>query len=144
MRRLSEDSIVKTVADRAAKQIVRRAVLALQRLTDCKLSGEDSGLENTWDEICVQVQGEHSIFWGSYVDTVRGVLRRVIEDLLPYEREALWLQTEDGFEWSFEEAADRAEYPVRDGDIVNYVLTNYLLAAADDWSNVRIRNYLDA
>ena len=30
-------------------------------------SGDDSGLKNLWDEICVQAKGEQSIFWEMYV-----------------------------------------------------------------------------
>jgi hypothetical protein len=47
------------------------------------LSGDDSELKTTWDEICAQVQYEHSIFWETYDEIVRGrgsrIHRRIAE-----------------------------------------------------------------
>src|SRR6187200_1466408 len=38
------------------------------------LSGDDSGLKNTWEEICIQVQGEESIHWDVYSDAIRNFI----------------------------------------------------------------------
>lgn len=67
---LSESRIVKAVAEAAAKRIARRVILGLQRMHHT-LSGDDSELVTTWDEICVQVQYEQSFFWDAYDETVR-------------------------------------------------------------------------
>jgi hypothetical protein len=62
---LSKTGIVRAVAQKAAQRIAHKVIAELQLMTD-KLSGDDSELETTWDEICVQVQGEESIFWECY------------------------------------------------------------------------------
>lgn len=50
-----ESAIVRAVAQKAANWVTRRAIRELQQLRDT-LSGDDSGLKTTWDEICAQVQ----------------------------------------------------------------------------------------
>jgi hypothetical protein len=46
----------------------------LRELVDGLQSGVDSGLTNTWEEICVQVQGEQSVLWDAYDVTVRQIV----------------------------------------------------------------------
>ncbi len=141
--RLSERSIILQLAKYLVMRITRKAITALQRLTDCKLSGDDSRLENTWDEICVQVQGDESFAWDAYLDTVKAFLGAEVEKLAAIEREALWLQTEPGCDWLCMEEKERDPYPVCNDDIVEYVLHEGVLAEAGRWSNPRIRAYLD-
>ena len=55
---LVEERLVARIGDRALDLAVRRTVRELQALRDTVLPGDDSGLANAWDEICVQVQSE--------------------------------------------------------------------------------------
>lgn len=122
---------------------MRSAIADLQRMIDSLLSGEDSMLKNTWDEICVQIQGEHSVFWETYEETVRSLVADLARELQPFKREAVWLQTKQGVQWDCREPGDRPVDPVCDDDIVEYVLTDYVYTAACNWTNVRIRAHLD-
>jgi hypothetical protein len=54
---LSESAIVQAVAEDAARRVTRKVISTLQKMT-VLLSGDDSELMTSWDEICVQVQGE--------------------------------------------------------------------------------------
>ena len=45
------DEIMLKIADRVCERIARRVVWHLQRMTSVKLSGDDSPLRSTWDEI---------------------------------------------------------------------------------------------
>lgn len=45
------------------------------------LSGDDSGLKNTWEEICVHVQGQESFHWEAYKDTIKGLAESELEKL---------------------------------------------------------------
>lgn len=143
MKRLSEIEIARQLAAHTAKRITRRTITALQRLTDCKLSGDDSMLANVWDEICAQVQYEESLAWDVYLETVTAMLSGEVDGLAAHEREALWLQTEQGSDWDCEDEDDRDPYPVDLDEIVEYLLHDYVLAEAGSWSNARIRAYLD-
>ena len=57
-----EHYILSKIAAKKAKQVARKAISDLHKFDDT-LSGDDSGLKNVWDEICVQVQGEQSSHW---------------------------------------------------------------------------------
>jgi hypothetical protein len=141
-RTLSESTIVKAVAEQSARRIARRAIAALQRMEQT-MSGDDSGLSTTWDEICVQVQYEESYYWDAYDETVKAIVAGYVSDLPVHEREAIWLQTEPGFDWDCDESETPVAYPVIDDEITEYITSEYVYAEAGRWSNARIRAYID-
>ena len=140
-RKLSESAIVSALAEQACKRLTRRLIAQLQGMDKGLLSGEDSGLQSTWDEICVQMQDEQSIFWDTYEATVQSLLLAPVNELLAYEREAIWLQTQQGSDWDCEEEDEREPYPVNASDIIDYLLNEYVCAEAERWTNARIRAY---
>jgi hypothetical protein len=77
----SENRIVSELAKVVCKRIARQTRMALTKMTNCRLSGEDSPLKNSWEEICVQCQGEESIFWSAYEDTTRSFARKFVKNL---------------------------------------------------------------
>ncbi len=135
---LRESAIVRAVAEEAARRITRKVIAALQRMTDT-LSGDDSGLMKIWDEICAQVQYEKSFNWESYDETVRGIVLGQLATLKTYEREAIWLQTDEGIEWDCKELEDREAHPVSDDNIVEWLMSEHVYAKAGNWSNARVR-----
>jgi hypothetical protein len=139
---LSESAIVRAVAHQTSRRIIRKVIAGLQRIKDT-LSGDDSELKTTWDEICAQVQYEHSIFWETYDEIVRDMVRVYVAELPKHEREAIWLQTDAGSDWHCEEPEDRAAHPVVDDDVVDYLVHEYVYPQAGRWSNVRIRDYIE-
>lgn len=138
----NESAIVRAVADAAAQRITRRVVAALQDMQDL-MSGEDSGLANTWDEICVQVQYEESHSWQAYDQTVKALVSGCVAELPKHERDALWLQTDEGNDWDDTKPEQRAVAPIYPSDIVKYVTSEYVYKAAGRWSNDRIRAFID-
>ena len=142
MKVVPETSMVGAIAEDTAKRVTRRAILAFQRMTDCLGSGECSGLKNVWEEICVQVQFEHSMMWETYEEAARALLAGEVELPKRYEREAIWLQSEQGQDWECEYETDREPNPVFNDDIVQYLWQECLLQEAGRWSNARIRAYL--
>jgi hypothetical protein len=142
-RTLSESSVVSALADEVCRRLTRRLIATLQKLNNALLSGEDSGLKNTWDEICAQVQFEESYAWDAYDETVRGLAASGVEKLQPHEREAIWLQTTAADDWDCEDESRRRPYPVSNEEIVDYLVDEYVYRDAGNWSNLRIRNYLD-
>ena len=139
---LGQATIVRAVADSAARRGARKVIRALQRMTHT-LSGDDSGLTTTWDEVCVQVQDEESFAWVVYDEIVRGLVEGFAADLPKHEREAIWLQTDAGIDWEIEADSNHAGYPICDDNIVDYLLKEYVYAEAADWSNARIRAFID-
>ncbi len=130
------------MAAQASRRITRKVIAHLQRMSHL-LSGDDTELETTWDEICVQVQYEESYFWDVYDETVRSIVRWCLESLAPHELDALWLQTDPGIEWSYDDEESREPNPVFEDDIVAHLTRHHVYKAAEDWSNDRIRAYIE-
>ena len=137
-----EAAIVEEMAARLAKRITRRVVADLQTVR-VTLSGDDSGLENAWEEICVQIQCQDSFFWDAYDDTVRSFVVGRVGLLARDEKDALWLQTEAGFDWRFDHGDNRESVPLVEDEIVDHLVRKYVYPAAEAWANHRIRRFLD-
>lgn len=136
------DRIIAEVAETACKRICKRAIHDLQSITDAIVSGDESPLENTWDEICVQRQGEDFICWDVYEQTIRATIRYDIESLPDHEAQAIWLQTDQGIDWRYDfDNEDEERAPIVYDEIEDYML-QYILESAESWSNARIREYL--
>jgi hypothetical protein len=137
---LSESSIVRVVANLAAKRVARKVIALLQK-TEPQIPPANSGLNNAWDEICVQVQFEYSLDWDAYDQTVRQFVRGYLTEVPQHEREAIWLQTDEGDDWLSKE--DHDANPVFDDDIIAHITSEYIYEEAGRWSNSRIRDYID-
>ena len=105
-------------------KIVNKSVYQLRRMKTT-LSGDDEGLINTWDEICVQIQGEASIYWDIYRDTVESVVEDHFNALSSKKRAAIGAEFDDEFSYT--------------PDAVTF-LRNEVLGKAGSYSNVIIRN----
>lgn len=138
----SETDVLRQFAVDIKDRLVNRTIRGLRKITDT-LSGDDSGLINAWDEICVQIQGQLSGYWDAYDETARSILADHVAELKDHEKLSLWFQTEDGWDWLFDDEEDRdKDPPVCDEDIVVYIV-GWLYAKADEWSNKQIRAYMD-
>lgn len=140
--RLSESEIVKALALEVAGRISRRCMAELRKL-DGLYQDDVTVLRNFWEELCVQIQYDQSVLWDSYDDCIGEMVRVHVASLARHEREALWLQTDAGIDWTFEDEGDREAYPVILDDIVEYVKSKHLYATAGNWTNPRIRAYID-
>ena len=142
--KLSESGVVRALANEVCRRITRKLIGKLQTFDgDALQSGDDSGLQNTWDEICVQMQFEQSIYWDAYEQTVWQLAVFQVENLPTHERESIWLQTPQGDDWDCQDESEREPYPVHNPDIVQYLISEFLYSEAGRWSNQRIRDYLD-
>jgi hypothetical protein len=140
---LSEWRIVRRLAEQVCKRVTRKVIRALQGMNDGLQSGDDSGLINTWEEICAQSQVGESDLWEAYDETLIQVLSNEVAKLQEYERDAVWLQTPQGERWDADDEDSRRKYPVAEDDIVEYPKDGYVYSAASDWTNKRIRKYVE-
>lgn len=136
-----EARLLDSMAKEAVKRLVRCVILELQRMREL-LSGDDSGLANVWDEICVQKQSEESFLWDAYDDTVRATVEKVLEKVSITEVQAIWLQTDEGEDWLVDNDEEDSDIPWFQDDVVEYIMQEVYGVAAN-WSNRRIRRYLD-
>jgi hypothetical protein len=142
--KLSVFTIIRTLGNLVCQRVSRQVIRNLQELNDkdSLLSGDNSGLVNVWDEICVQMQLEESCFWEGYEDLIETFVRSYVEKLPDHERDAAWLITFEGESWNCEPEDDRDPDPVFHDDIVKHI-SGYVLTTGNDWSNHRIRSYID-
>ena len=136
------DRIIASISEHECKRIARKVVRALQGMTEGMQSGDDSGLANLWDEVCVQVQGQLSIMWDYYEDIMLQMIEKQVHLLSVELTKAIWLQTDNGFDWDFDEE-DSTEVEYSEDDIVDHILSQYVLKFACDWNNRCIEKYME-
>ena len=134
-----KDEIIREVAKERCRKISGAVILELQKMKEAMQSGDDTPLRNVWDEICVQVQDEESVMWDAYLDTIQSLIEYRVEKIdLPTKR-IIWFQAKD-----YNGYYDSQEEPVFSEDaIVKYILNDFLLPAAGNWTNKRIEKYLE-
>ncbi|SFB07261.1 hypothetical protein [Algoriphagus aquimarinus] len=125
-----------------AKECISKAVSQIIRKLQCfkiTLSGEDSGLENTWDEICVQLQDGYAYKWDLYEDTVLDLIEEEVNKMPTHEQLAIWLETESAY--SYDEDEDDLESTYDPTEVCHHI-KGHIYKKAGDWSNKRIRRNL--
>ena len=118
--------VLSVFAHERVSKIVSQIIRKLQGFKEA-LSWEDSGLENTWDEICVQLQDEYSF-------------EEEVTKMATHEQLAIWLETESAYSYDADEDDLESKY---DPTEVCHHIKSRLFQKAGEWSNTRIRNYLE-
>jgi hypothetical protein len=141
-----KDQIISEVTSAALEKVSRRIITDLQRMKGpCLQSGVDSGLTNVWDEVCIQVQTEYSFYWDAYVATIDPIIENEIKNLPAFVRHAIWFQTDQGFAWLCDvEDEEHPEVPLDSWDDITDHIFEYVLGKAGNWSNPRIKAYLES
>jgi hypothetical protein len=69
---ISEFSILYRLSSYYENKIVHGVIINLKKIKGdhLLLSGDNSGLKNVWEEICVQTQKEESFHWNVYEDLI--------------------------------------------------------------------------
>lgn len=92
----------------------------------------------------MQVQFQESVYWDVYLDTIKTIISPAVEDLDVSSKEAIWLQTSRGMDWEAD-AEDENNYQQAPGycleDITEYILNDFILERAVNWTNQRIERY---
>lgn len=136
-----QDKIIFDITQRECQSLSRKVIRALTNMTKEMQSGDDSPLKNVWDEVCVQVQGEESVMWDAYLETIQQIIQTKLADLDRATKQAIWLQTNEGSEWSMDNEDNDTVYYCEE-DIEFYIMHEFVLSAAADWTNRRIERYL--
>lgn len=136
-----QQELIRDYANAAAQSVAQRAMATLKGSRHT-LSGEDSGLGNTWAEICVQVIGGESFFWEAYEAAMRDAVLQHLAELPKRDRVSMWLCTEAGWDWHWDiehgladgppmnsEAIEDA--PVDEEETVKWIVSQHLLPLAE-------------
>jgi hypothetical protein len=131
------------VRDAAIKHVCERAKHALMKMPSY-LAGDDGNLKNTWEDLCVQLQFEESTSWDDYQFTISQVIDGALQGCPPHEKLAIWLETPFGLEWRYSDEEESGIEPyVDDVELVKFIQRDHLYPMAHNWSNPRIRGYVD-
>jgi len=145
-----------TVADRLtyywsekiAKIIANKTKSFLENQKDL-LGGDDTCLENNWEEYCIQVQGDEWIFAGeAYINHIESLFENYYNELAKEEQFTLWLESQDGQDWYWQdENRDNIEFtyeqaPVFFDDCVKLIMSE-LNEIAMNFENDNITNYIE-
>ncbi len=107
---------------------------------ECLLSGDDSGLKNVWEEICVQVQGDMSMYWEIYEDVIRNAITGVINKQ-PTSVQIL-LSYIGSIDSDIRSEDDEDLYTIIPENAIKEVLENVLVKAGC-YTNENITRFLD-
>ena len=136
------DRIIASIAEQESKRIARKVVRTMQGITQGMQSGDDSVLANLWDEVCVQVQWVDSFMWEHYEEMMCEMIKKEAHMLSVELCKAVWLQTDSGFDWDFDED-EAADIEYSEDDIADYILKEFVLKIAADWKNRRIEKFIN-
>lgn len=146
-------SLIRQYANVVADKVCDGVIEDLKQITTT-LSGDDSGLRNTWEEICVQVQGEESFFWDAYQTVMHDAILGALMTVEQRDLASLWLQSEEGWSWSWDmenedpaigndaAKAEATEIPFDQEEIAKYIIQEHLMVRAENYSNQRIATFL--
>lgn len=152
MSQVTHHPVYRLVAEHArllGRRVAEQAVVELDEMRSHLLSGDDSGLTSTWQEICVQVQGEESDSWDAYLLTIHQVVLSGLQGMLPTELKMLWLCTDQGWNWLWDvvNADDDQPAPPHPGvdghEIARWIWRQILRDIAEQDHHPNVRRFLD-
>ncbi len=104
------------------------------------LSGDDSGLKNVWEEICVQVQGEYSFYWDAYEITMEEQIISIFEERSEFIQQVVGYWARQNDDSLPDEEIDEDYF---DLDQCVRGIKEFILSDAEDYTNQRIEKYLN-
>lgn len=142
---LTENVALNFIRDLAGRAIENLSEKVVKQLSipnkQALLSGEDSGLISTWEEICVQVQQSESYFWDVYETTIYENVKMFVKELPEH------LSTFLSYEIA--EEKDELDQLIIDGkwaftfdELIISKVSGEVKYQAANYSNERIQRYL--
>lgn len=93
------------IVERKLARYVRRVITRIKRLPEnCCLSGQDSDLENVWEEWKYQIQHSRLIYFDAYEEAIEGICRAVACSTRREDCELIRMQRDAFVEWVYEDA----------------------------------------
>ena len=129
------------IAEVACRRICLKVIASCRKIEPILL-GDDSPLKDAWEDICVQEQQQdRSVLWDeSYGPTLLLTIKWEVGKLDEATRLAIWGQTDGGIDCWVDEKEAPSNYSA--DEIARFILNQYVLPAAERFTNKRIRKYL--
>lgn len=137
-----EKGITTSWAQQLQAECSEQVIAQFEGMRESMLSG-DSGLLNTWEEICAQVQGEESSDWDTYTGMIEDFILANVKQLPKSAQLALWAQTETGWDWIYDHFAEDDSYdnaPL-DFESITQLIKGAVLSEAADYESPTLYRY---
>lgn len=123
------------------RKIQQSVIRKCQRI-DAEVLG-DTGLKSLWEEICIMADEGEGSEYEACLDTLDEFVHEAIDQakLADWQKTSLWLTTSEGIDWLYSDKLDDRSCSWCQSDVVRHIRDDYLLPAAMDWTNPRIRRY---
>ncbi len=141
---MSEYSVLLGMEDYHIRKVCNKLIRTLQGLKERYMQSNDTGLDNVWDEICVQVQFDYWIYWYAYEHTMAQLIKEAYNEIDPTISKFLSYMYDSRNEDSEYEDFEKvrfSEYTPSISSFVNLIFEN-LIDIAGDYRNKRIEDYL--
>lgn len=106
------DKLVACRYDECAEEVIRH-IKALG--PECRQSGDDSLLEDVWEEFKSQLQEGKSVLFDAYEQTIQQICALVVGKMSPTEFRLLWFWSDGYVEW---DESEEGEPPYMEEDVV--------------------------
>lgn len=166
-----KDKIISSFAKDNCEKVTEKVIKKLQEKTEDMQSEDYSPLKNYWEAICIQIQDQLWTNWETFLDIASNFIEKEVDRLNVEIKESIWFQTDEGKDWDEDnkdkeeeniigknnysefyfiqiepkiefvekKIPDSVEYNVE--DITEYILRDYILKKASDWTNKRVEKY---
>jgi len=140
---MSEYSILFSLKEYHTKIMCDKVIKTLKQLRgDSLLESSDHGLKNTWEEICVQLQDEESVFWNAYDETVEQTINFIFKKVDNEIIKFLSIMNDDEFYITEKDNFKYEDYALSTDSACD-VVKNEVYNQARIFINNNIKRYLD-
>jgi hypothetical protein len=89
------------IVDAMYEGLVKQVIADIKALPEeCRQSGDNSSLQDVWEEFKYQLQEEESVYFEFYEQTIRDFCARRVADLDEQRRGLLWLWSNAYYKWT--------------------------------------------
>lgn len=114
-------------------------------------SPKSNGLKNLWDEICVQVQRDYSLYWDAYEDYIWSIVEELVRKLSKEEKLLIWMESDSFSDWAdtfdADDDCDKAFSQVfpegYENNAVIQTIYDDVISRASNYRNRRITTFLE-
>ncbi len=105
-----EEKIVSDLAFELKRTLTKRVIDSLKKdLTP--LEDEKSCLESIWEEFCISIQEQDSLYKEQdYKKHIIDLYHNIYNELKLYEKIAIWLKTPDGVDWIYDKKDSSSDF----------------------------------
>jgi len=121
---------------------VTRAVVRELSKTPTPMS-DITGMKSLWQDICIELQYEHSVAWDYYEGEAELAVHRRVDALDQHDLTCVWLETDRAGEWLCKGSCEDAVIPADSYEVACFILSKHVFQEAIDSKDKAVRAWID-